>query len=137
MYKAFLNRIHCGQQSTLGVLTVYYGLTEVFRCCTLELPWKNNEHSVSCIPNGDYVVGFRKPTPKFQYPHYQVRDVENRSGILIHRGNYTTDVRGCILVGTDWGDLNKDGQTDIKNSAIALNRLYEAIGEKDWLLFIV
>jgi hypothetical protein len=136
MYKAFLNRLHSSPHSTLGILTVYFGLTGVCKCCTLELPWKNNERKVSCIPAGGYVVGFRKATPHFKYPHYHVRDVEGRSGILIHRGNYTSDIEGCILVGTDWGDLNKDGKTDIKNSKIALDRLYEAIGEKEWLLSI-
>lgn len=65
---------------------------------TLELPWKNNERMVSCIPAGNYGViisysnQFGKKLPI-------LLNVPDREGIRIHAGNTTADTTGCILVG--------------------------------------
>lgn len=69
---------------------------------TLELAWKNNEKSISCIPQGDYdcKVRYRNESASYDYVHLIVQDVENRSYILFHRGNYPSDTKGCILTGT-------------------------------------
>ena len=69
---------------------------------TLELPWKDNEKSVSCIPNGEYKCRVRlaRESATRDYVHLLVEDVPNRSYILFHRGNYPSDSRGCILTGT-------------------------------------
>ena len=69
---------------------------------TLELPWKNNQKSVSCIPKGIYDcrVRYRNESGSYDYVHLLVKDVPNRSYILFHRGNYPSDSRGCILTGT-------------------------------------
>jgi hypothetical protein len=69
---------------------------------TLELPWRDNEKSVSCIPNGEYKCRVRlaRESATRDYVHLLVQDVPNRSYILFHRGNYPSDSRGCILTGT-------------------------------------
>jgi hypothetical protein len=69
---------------------------------TLELPWKDNQKSVSCIPEGRYNCRVRlaRESATRDYVHLLVQDVENRSYILFHRGNYPSDSRGCILTGT-------------------------------------
>ena len=69
---------------------------------TLELPWKDNKKSISCIPKGDYICRIRlaRESASRDYVHLLVEDVENRSYILFHRGNYPSDSRGCILTGT-------------------------------------
>jgi hypothetical protein len=36
--------------------------------------------------------------------------------ILIHSGNFYTDILGCILVGDSYGDINHDGIKDVLNS---------------------
>ncbi len=65
---------------------------------TLELPWRENRRSVSCIPEGVYIVKQQPPKESRPYFYFRIPNVSGRSGILIHRG---TDVRhslGCILV---------------------------------------
>ena len=69
---------------------------------TLELAWKDNQKSISCIPKGEYKCRVRlaRESATRDYVHLLVEDVPNRSYILFHRGNYPSDSRGCILTGT-------------------------------------
>jgi len=83
-------------KSTLGKLYFngeFYGHT-------LELPWKDNEKRVSCIPKGVYEVKKRHTEEsKYKYEHLHILDVENRELILMHVGNYPKNSKGCILLG--------------------------------------
>lgn len=106
---------------TLGSL--YEGPVRL--CKTMELPWKDNAHNISCIPEGSYMVIREAFTEKHPYPHFRVMDVPNRNGILLHRITYVKDLRGCIGIGTAFGDLNKDGIPDIVGSGVALQALYD------------
>lgn len=67
------------------------------RFLTLELPWRDNQHDISCIPLGKYVCKKFNST-KFGLT-FEVRNVPNRSGILFHAGNEAADTHGCILLG--------------------------------------
>lgn len=69
---------------------------------TLELPWKNNRKSVSCIPDGRYSCRIRlaRESVSRDYVHLLVEDVKGRSYILFHCGNFPSDTKGCILTGT-------------------------------------
>ena len=90
-------------------------------CKILELPWKNNERSVSCIPEGEYRVVAHK-SPKFGHCFW-VRYVPNRSEILIHPANYTRELLGCLAPGLDFGDIDGDGVIDVKSSRKAMDKL--------------
>ena len=57
-------------------------------------------------------------------------DVPDRNYILIHAGNYYSDIRGCILVGMDHLDINKDGFKDVTYSKDTLKKLYKILPEK-------
>jgi hypothetical protein len=99
-------------------------------CDTLELPYKDNQRSVSCIPAGQYKVRLRLPRESAtrDYIHLLVQDVPNRDYILFHRGNSAKDTRGCILVG-------QGSQQDVvHNSTLAMDLLVKEIinlgGEK-------
>ena len=64
-------------------------------CHTIELPWKNNEYAVSCIPEGRYEL-VKRYSPKFKW-HLQVCNVVNRDLILIHPYNDAVkQAQGCI-----------------------------------------
>lgn len=64
-------------------------------CLTIELPWKNNEKRVSCIPEGKYILRKRYST-KFKW-HIEVIGVKNRSLILFHPANNALkELNGCI-----------------------------------------
>ena len=122
--KAILYRISKDENQTLGELQV--GELSVF---TLELPdlnddgIENNEVRKSCIPDGIYRVT-KHTSPKFGKTFW-VKDVPGRSAILIHPGNYYYHTLGCILVGTDQRDLNKDGLIDNVSSKKAMSALLE------------
>lgn len=99
----------------------------LFQCVTLELPWLDNQPQVSCIPEGRYQVRNRR-TDKFGL-HYHVQDVPGREWILFHPGNYVSQLRGCILPGFHFADLNKDGIPDITDSKAALNSMLANLGQ--------
>ena len=64
-------------------------------CHTIELPWKNNEKRVSCIPEGRYFIR-KRYSQKFKW-HSKVVDVKNRSYILFHPANNALqELNGCI-----------------------------------------
>ena len=64
-------------------------------CNTIELPWKNNEFGISCIPEGKYVLRLR--TSEKYRDHLEIVDVPSRRYILIHPANYALkELRGCI-----------------------------------------
>jgi len=64
-------------------------------CKTIELPWKQNQPSVSCIPEGEYRIRKRR-SARFGL-HLEVVDVPNRSYILFHPANVAwKELRGCI-----------------------------------------
>jgi len=67
-----------------------------FEC--LELPWRDNKRSVSCIPPGRYEVRIT-PSRAFMRKLPILLDVPGRDGIRIHRANYPTEIRGCIAPG--------------------------------------
>ena len=108
MKNVFLVRTVTSDQGTEGFLTE---LDSQFFCRTLELPWRENKRSISCIPSGEYVVKIRQ-SPKYG-KIYWVTKVPDRSWILIHSGNvagdvekgFRTHVQGCILLGKKHGFL--------------------------------
>jgi hypothetical protein len=120
--KAILTRTHSQDKQTLGTLELFDDKnTKLFECFTLELPWLNNQKQKSCIPKGNYIVAPRN-SPKYG-SHFYVTNVANRDMILIHSGNYFTDILGCILVGSCLTDINKDGYKDVVNSKVTLKKL--------------
>ena len=66
-----------------------------FLCYTIELPWKENEKRVSCIPEGEYFLR-KRYSRKFNW-HLELVVVKNRSLILMHPANNALqELNGCI-----------------------------------------
>src|ERR1700722_7232342 len=62
---------------------------------SIELPWKNNQTGVSCIPEGRYEL-VKRYNDKF-CRHMQVLNVPQRDYILIHPANDALkELKGCI-----------------------------------------
>ena len=92
-------------------------------CDTLELPYKDNQRSISSIPAGNYKVRLRYPKDAAtrEYLHLLIEDVKDRSYILFHRGNSAKDTRGCVLVGIG------RKQDFVHNSTLAMDLLMKEI----------
>ncbi len=74
-------------------------------CKTMELAWHDNKRMISCIPEGTYELKkYRRTSGVWAL---EVRNVPNRTAILIHKGTDATpdengaDTLGCILCVTD------------------------------------
>lgn len=122
MKQAHLKRGYYASDVTLGML--YVDGADLPPIYTLEEPWKDNQRKISCIPPGKYVC---RPHEGIKFKSvWQLQDVPGRDAILIHAGNTTMDVEGCILVGLEHGIL--DGREAVLKSRQALGLLRDAIG---------
>ena len=106
--------------------TGWIGLLDVLETnhqpiATLELPWENNKTDISCIPCGGY-----KCVKHARGWH--VQEVVGRTGILIHVGNTTADILGCIVLGMAIGELG--GKPAVLSSARALRLLEGLVGDE-------
>ena len=94
-------------KGTNGML--YYNNS--LQCNTIELPWLDNQHSISCIPEGSYRLRMRYTLKR--KTHILVEGVKDRALILIHPANDAlTELQGCIapvttLTGEGRGNLSK------------------------------
>jgi hypothetical protein len=102
----------------------------LFDCASMELPWKNNERGVSCIPLGDYDCEKIGATAAIPYEHIAILNVQGRSGVCIHKANFTSQLRGCIAVGDKHVDINHDNQLDVTNSGKTFNVLMSLLPNK-------
>ena len=90
-----------------------------FICKTIELPWKNNETKVSCIPEGKYFIR-KRYSKRFQW-HLEIINVKNRSLILFHPANNALrELKGCIapvtkLSGPGLGLMSRKAFSKLKN----------------------
>ena len=104
-------------------------------CNTIELPWKNNETKVSCIPEGKYFIR-KRFSKKFKW-HLELIEVKNRSLILFHPANNALkELNGCIapvtkISGAGLGLLSR--KAFIKLRTI----VYKALDEKQRVLIII
>lgn len=110
--------------------------TDGFTCHTLELGWHNNQHLISCIPPGTYLCQWK---PFHTTHHYELQNVPGRTGIFIHEGNYAgkkTDTDGCILLGSNFVDINHDNVIDISGSTKTVAAFEKFMDKRDFLLVI-
>lgn len=123
-----LSRFNTNKIQTLGIIQVIENYKPIKALSCLELPDLQNQNKISRIPYGFYDVEKRN-SKKFG-DHFHVTNVINRSYILIHAGNYHSDILGCILVGKEFRDINKDGQLDVIRSKDALKELLDIMPDK-------
>ena len=136
-----LVRYETGDAGTFG--RVFSGSWE---CHSLELPWRNNQRNISCIPSGRYEV-VPHNSPRFGRC-YLLLGVPNRSEILIHRGNWAgdkakglrSDVEGCILFGDSRSIGKPEGfelQAMVTNSGKTCERFRDHMNAQPFTLEII
>jgi Family of unknown function (DUF5675) len=126
--KATLTRLADDGFQTLGIFQSWDGIYPLFSCKTLELPYLGNRTLISCIPKGTYEVK-KHNSPTFG-KCFKLFDVPGRTDILIHKGNFNKDTKGCILVGKDFIDINEDGTTDISCSTGTFEKMFACLPEE-------
>lgn len=138
MKNVYIIRTTTSDQGTEGFLTA----PDInYICKTLELPWRDNERNISCIPSQEYLVKIRK-SPKYG-KIFWVTNVPNRSYILIHSGNVAGDISkgfrshsgGCLLLGEKHGFLY--GQRAVLNSRITLRKFMNKMDYETFKLKII
>ena len=97
-----------------------------FRCFTLELPDFENKQNVSCIPEGVYNYFLRYSSRNGMV--LELVGVQGRSFIQIHAGNFTRQIRGCILVGSAIKYIDSDSTPDVAVSKMTLGKLLDVAG---------
>lgn len=99
--RILLERFLESNEGTFGTMTLGEQASAVV-LFTCEPQWRNNEHGVSCIPEGSYVL---KPhfSPKLGINTYEITGVPSRGSIIIHPGNTEENTEGCVLVGKALG----------------------------------
>ena len=109
-----------------------------FSCSTVERPWLNNEHNVSCIPEGIYMCKISASTTNKAAgmdTAYEVVGVPGRELIKIHVANWPRDVLGCIGLGKT---LLEDtyGNRMVTSSILTIQAFYTLMSNKDFVLEI-
>lgn len=116
---AEIRRIEKTDKETFGVLS----LDGQIICWTLERPYLDNKPNVSCIPAGIYVCQ-RIQSPKFKET-FEIMNVPGRTHILFHAGNKVEESLGCVLTGSEIGEL--DGEKAVLSSSKAFFRFMTAL----------
>ena len=102
-------------------------------CCTIELPWRDNEPRRSCIPEGRYRLR-RRYSPRYG-EHLLVQGVKGRSAILVHPANdAATELQGCIAPVTLLTGEGRGSHSRIAFRKLT-NRVFAALRKEEvWLV---
>ncbi len=108
----------------------------LFVSLALERGWRNNQQSVSCIPDGVYKVEYEM-SDKFGRKLWEVKGVPNRSEIKFHVSNFFRQLNGCISLGLRAKHIDSDGYMDITNSKNTMTAFHFALRGKTEAVLIV
>lgn len=127
-------RIRQGKNSTLS--EIY--LDNQFVCYGLEdIPREKKIVGSTCIPVGNYLLDFNRNGgmngnyydrfPKLHRGMIEIQGIPDFSYVYIHIGNTYKETAGCILVGTDY--LQVDDEYRLERSVTAYKKLYGLLVE--------
>ena len=142
MNEVYLVRSSRSIEGTFGKLSC---ADPKFAFVTAELPWNGNKKNISCIPPGAYKCEVFQ-SAKFG-KCFTVKNVPDRSGILLHHGNFAGDTAagwasnsdGCILLGETLTKLwaGEKLQKAIGSSVAARKRFEAAMMWKPFWLTVI
>lgn len=116
--KFTLNRTDVGPFGQFGVLVDEDGK---FMAHTLEHAYPVIDQYLPKVPSGVYdcLLGMHQLTTGPAFPAYELQNVPNHQGILLHPGNTQSDSHGCILLGMQKGAIG--GVPAVLDSKVAFN----------------
>lgn len=103
-------------------------------CSSIELPWLNNQHQISCIPEGRYEL--RKRYTAERGWHIILANVPGRNLILIHATNDAKkELQGCIAPVSILTAEGKGSQS--RNALAKINAIVFPVLEKKKQFFLI
>lgn len=130
MKRVTILRIESTPECVIGTLSV----DGEVQCFTYELPWKDNQDDISCIPPGVYYA-VERFSNKQGYKVYELIDVPDRDNVQIHIGNTGKDTTGCILPGMMVGHLGEATRA-VLASKKAFDKVKKAVGHNRFMITI-
>lgn len=115
-----------------------FGLLELpsgLKLFTIERPDLDNAKNISCIPEGTYELRLRESNVVMRSSSnefrkgWEVMKVPGRTHIMIHPGNWSTDLQGCIAVGNSMTFLS--GSLAVATSRNAFRKLMAELENDD------
>jgi hypothetical protein len=113
-----LNRVYLEDRTLGSLVDARGGLIAK----TLELPWKDNQRKISCIPEGEYLVTLSGPV------------LNDNPDTALHRGYNPSWSQGCILVSGRFSNVDSDQPTLEKDSGKKLQWMVENLPKQFRLL---
>ena len=103
-------------------------------CNSIELPWKNNQHKISCIPEGRYEMKKRHTAERGW--HLILVNVPDRQLILIHAANDAKkELQGCIAPVSILTAEGKGSQS--RNALAKINAIVFPVLDKKKQFFLI
>lgn len=140
MTEVIQTRVTDNDKQTLSSVAVVKDGKIIYTCFFIELAWKNNQKSISCIPARTYWVVKRKAFEngsRFNHDHFEVLNVRNRTYIKWHIANYYWNLKGCMGPGKSAHvDMDGDGQVDVGDSTKTMKALNKHLPKKFKLTII-
>tara|TARA_R110000803_G_scaffold89876_1_gene157146 strand:- start:32 stop:463 length:432 start_codon:yes stop_codon:yes gene_type:complete len=128
MKTIIVNRDEGNDSQTMGVCYVKDECGEIiFKSECIERGWLDNKSRVSCIPEGEYPVKLEFSS-RFKTDLYEIYGVPGRSECKFHAANYARQLNGCIALGKDRADIDKDGSKDVTSSRNTMKKFHLAMG---------
>lgn len=127
--------IDTGKQ-TLGRVYVFEDNKMIFKCKSLELPWKDNQRRISCYPAGEYDCKMTM-SASFKKMLYLVLNVPDRDGIRWHSANFVRQLRGCTALGDIHKDIDLDGKMDVVHSGATMKKFERILNYEPFKLRVL
>lgn len=123
-----IKRLTSTDQGTFGLMSLMDSVLH-----TGELPWRDNQENISCVPAGTYTAVLLF-SPHFNRSLFHLVDVPGRTNCMIHPANWMGDaakgykwqLEGCIALGMGAGEL--EGQEALLVSDVAIKNFYSEAG---------
>lgn len=123
-YQVIVNRFKITNNYSLGDCYVKFPDGKVeYVGKSLERGWRNNQNSISCVPEGTYPLKYEY-SPRFKKKLWELYDVPNRSECKFHAANYWRQLNGCIALGNKHVDIDGDGDTDVTSSREVMKKFH-------------
>lgn len=122
-----INRDFGDSKQSLGVCYIKDDKGNViFKSECIERGWLDNKKNISCIPQGEYLVTLEY-SDRFKKDLYEIKGVDGRAECKFHAANYARQLNGCIALGKNRVDIDKDGDIDVTSSKNTMKAFHEAM----------